>query len=76
MSIRDPDIKTALSILETEFEHLEESLKERDQDLREALALSDSLREDIFSLDKRIIELEEALAEAYLTSNSSNGFER
>lgn len=74
MSIQDRDIRKALEVVTEEFENLEINLSDKEEEvekLRSLLEAEETLNsrheETIADLLDKVKELEEALAEAYLT---------
>lgn len=76
MVIKDRDAKNAIETLQDEFENLEECLKDKDSELLDLQEENDGLKAQVEILMKQIEELEEALAEAYLTSETNNEVSR
>lgn len=68
--IKDRDIRDALETLDTEIENLEAQNKELEGALAEMESKVEDLEQQAIIDQERIKELEEALAEAYLTSET------
>ncbi len=75
MGIKDRDVRDALETLDTEFENLEAVIKDKDNEIDELTKENTGLKEQVEEYENRIKELEEALAEAYLTSEANNEIE-
>lgn len=71
--IKDRDVRDALSTLESEFENLEETVKDQEKDLENLQEIADQRQSRIEELEAQVKELEEALAEAYLTDEADDG---
>lgn len=74
--IKDRDTRDALQTLETEFENLEAVIQDKDNDIDQLTKENTSLKEQVEIYENRITELEEALAEAYLTSEANDEVQR
>lgn len=72
MGIKDRDVRDALETLDTEFENLEAVIKDKDNEIDDLTKENTGLKEQVEEYENRIKELEEALAEAYLTSEANN----
>lgn len=76
--IKDPDIRNALETLVTEFENLEQTIKEKDEEIADneveyakLEARIEELEAGVHGLVEKVKELELALSEAYLTDEIS-----
>lgn len=72
MAINDRNVKEALEMLENEFESQEGYIDDLSDKNRKLLDTIEEFENDISSLEDKVQELEEALAEAYLTSEQKN----
>lgn len=76
MSIKDRDVRDALGTLETEFENLESIIKDNEELIADLEKKNEKLQVEIDNLQDNILELEEALAEAYLTQQAGDAIQR
>lgn len=67
MAIKDRDARDALETLNNEFENLEESIREKDEEITILETKNEELGSRVEELELQVKDLEEALAEAYLT---------
>ena len=69
MGINDRDVARSIDIIQSEFENLEKIIEQNNDTITELERLNAALESEIKASQEFIQELEEALAEAYLTDN-------
>lgn len=72
MAIKDRDTRDALETLNNEFENLEESNREKDEQITDLEVENGRLISRVEELELQVKDLEEALAEAYLTEEADD----
>lgn len=70
MSIQDKAVEAAIETIKDEFENFERMLRERDDLIEELENDKIGLQDEVDNLESQVAELEEAVAEAYLTSDA------
>jgi len=69
--VKDPDARQAIETLIVEFENLESTISERDEEIHDNEEAYAKLETRIEELEAKVKELELALSEAYLTDEIS-----
>lgn len=73
MDIKDPDVRRAVETIIDEFEQLEHSIKNKDEEIFDFERENQKLKDTVDELECKVKDLEEALAEAYLTDEADSG---
>ena len=72
MGIKDRDTRAALETLNIEIENYEAVIDDKDKEIFELQETIMGLKHQVDEYESRITELEEALAESYLTSEADD----